>query len=344
MGNNLQKLPRVYLDTNVLLDIGDRRVDHEELAALVGAMDRVGAVLVVSSAHFLDAASGRSEVRSRLVAAIEQFPRAGFVRSNPWRHERGAFRDVREGRVPPAELPDLDLYPFRLAFADPTPASAYAGTAPIFSYAAERQREFQRLRETGFESDKLVNDLLRLSSVATRARSPREAAQLLNTTASLEELARIERELVPHFDVLRLIGEITAAEAARTGAPLRAVVMNWVTDQAVTLVPEPWYGPHDRDQWLAAARCSAPGWFLVAQVARHQGNNPHRVPKRSDAVDRAHVCHLPYVDVGTVDRETHEIVSRALDELEVGRKPTLVRYGNGVLSMIARAVEDRTGG
>ena len=304
--------PLVYLDTGVLLSIADREWSTGEVTALLEAIARANAVLVISTAHLWDQLTAATGSRVRFVRALDWFPHVCF----------GA---VEAGRLQLVALnrPSQDL----AAFAFPVPL--IGGTTLL------RLRIVDALRWKGVRAATAAAAMEPKLTQPQRRRAIEGVFEIMNASDRAGVAAAAAR-FVEHMPGARgFRGRI--ARAALTSFPWRWVRavgerVGWPSVERVRAgaTRRPWPSPeHDV------------GAHLASVLAVGHEKNEKRAPRRSDHVDGVHLYFAPFVHVFTADAPTLHHVRKRLDTL--AETKTVHVVANGDRPAIVSAIRSISG-
>lgn len=307
--------PRVYLDSAILLDIADGRLDRGLLSRLLAAMTKRPKWLVVSRDHMQDVMS-RTDAgnRDRFAAAVEQFPFRAVVHKEP--HEIEPWTDGPR---------DIELRPvaaFRELLQEPAAAPYLAKLATAQEQLHVASSSAQAVRRTDPPLSPKGNKFV---------------------TRCLVTLARGWMGT----DVPGILAMWEAEAEESLSDAERSSIISMLTPWAGLLSDyEREYSPsaEDRDKLLQnfrdsfddASREHSPGMFLARRLSGCWHRNVHRKPRRSDSVDGMHASYFPYVDVATCDASAFSCLAPHIGAVSGIRRPILLK--NGDLTALVEAV------
>lgn len=302
-----QEWPRVYLDSGVLLEIADGRLDESRLSQLVALMTRRPKWLVVSRDHMQDVVS-RTDVssRDRFAAAVELFPFRAVVYREP--HEIEPWTSGQR---------DIQLRPmvaFRELLAEPTAAPHLARLAAVQDRMHRAASTSQIARRTSPSLSAKGSELV-IGCLVTLA----NGWMGTDVPAILAMWEGDAQDALPDRERQSIIGMLS---------PWAQVLADYERD----------YSPsaEDRvklllmliDSFDDHSHIHSPGMFLARRLGSCWHRNVARKPRRSDSVDGMHASFFPYVDIATCDASAFSCLSPWLDKVCGIRRPIVVRNGD----------------
>jgi len=305
------RLPRLYLDTAVLIEIGDGSIARLVLERLLDAVTSHAVMAVVSLQHLQDALHpGEAENAGRLATALEMFPVLGLV-------DRGPFE------IEPWEQPSGDIVIL------PCGNIREVINAPSRDATISRHQEVLRASHAGIVTETGMRRVVsapgafgvgrpslrlpaRLEPVAQYVVAMmvvavdyqitdliEDGATALGVTLSREDREVLGLSLMPALGLLaHLAGELAALSPDERGRVAKSM-----------------FATPDR----------SPGHWLSNQVSGAHRRNILRDPRASDGLDLMHVSHFPYVDVATCDRTTFAAVEPSIRSGIGPRSPRIFR-------------------
>ena len=300
---------RLYLDLADLYEIGDGRVQPDELRALVRAMSDTDTMLVLSRDHVHDAAGGGP-------SSLESLARAAEV-----------FQPVLAVMDGPDEVEPLTCTNYREI---------------VFSDAAERHIAIVGAAYDEMHQGEAAAHRIVAADAPPRIRT-RSASQLGSQCYVSLCMGNIgdDPEVIVSFWELELPASVTPEEREAILVRLRGVAVALPAIRALATehglditdalrMPGTW----------AADPTAWPGHQLAQQVHVGRHRDERRKPRRSDWPDVEHAKHFPYVDVATCDANTLTTVQRVLPTLTCPRRAVVLN--NRRLDRVVAAV--RAGG
>lgn len=293
--------PRLFLDTAVLIEIGDGRIDSGLLDELLDAVAQHAFVLLVTPHHLQDALRpGERDNVARLATALESFPALGVVDRGP--------DEIEPWDSPTGDIAILPCGNIREILEWPQGQDVLA-----HQHRAQRSGHAGIVTATGMR--RACPDLkvpARLQPVAQYA--------LVMMVVTLEP--RIQDLVEEGADALGI--KLTAADRDTVGMWLVPVLglLAHLAPELAALSPDE-RGRIAKSIFPEQER--SPGRWLGGRVSGCRWRNIQREPLPSDAIDVSHVQHFPYVDVATCDRETFGSLQRHVADISGPRRPTVFR-------------------
>jgi hypothetical protein len=324
---------RLYLDTAILIDRADGRIDPELARRLDSAVLRKHAQVVVSVAHFWDIHASLSDVdRARAVATIGELPNLRRVVVPPSKIEAPRIESAMRGEPFDSETPDIVL-----GLVEDLPGiiqetrNGFVALAQMGSGMAEAGNT-ARVASSGGRASPTAEEFFR------RLIGGESPIELLKTIG-LDE-ARV-RELVSQVSNLGPLMSV-ATEAVRKeiatvdGDP--TILFRELKRRRGSPASLSWSSVRGGDQrWLDTAKRYGHGLYLSKRLSQMRAGDPQRQIKKSDLADLDHAVYLPYMDLATVDRENYGAIQGALQEVQPSR-PVRV-FKNGRLGDLLDALE-----
>lgn len=348
--DELGRRRRVSLDSAVLMSIADGKRTTAEVSRLHEAMERVGAVLIVSEAHCSDAAAAEdAATRSRIATAIDAFPQSAYVLGDfayPQYVALRRFLDDAPDAAPAAPYDVVLLQRPQLGaslLCEPTQLAQFQSSARNNAAFAQLQRFAYILRGAQSAPPGLVRSMIPAIVRADTA----------------DKLATAAFELVPELAAIR----DTPAAADRPAwwpalesawPQIRAQLHNMAAFRHVSvedLIEHVIRQPVSAilgfvaldvrggfERWLDAARQVAPGFYFSAKLAEVNVRDGRRRPDEGDRADHLHAMLAPYMDLVTVDRHNFEPLDRARRQATTIRPSVFLRNPAGSLQEIIDAI------
>lgn len=299
--------PRVYLDSGILLDIADGRLDPELWTRLLASMTTQPKWLVVTLDHMQDVlARTESGSRGRFGVAVERFPFRAVVSREPYEIEpwSGGLRDI--------QLRPIDR--FQDLLVEPAAAPKLAELAAAQDQMHLAASTVQSIRRTSAPlSAKASQFVIRCLVTLQRGWMGTDVPAIVAMWESGNGDVLLDAERQTVIDML---------------TPWAALLADY--DQQYPLSAE------DRERLLRTFRDSfdynsrehSPGMFLAHRLSGCWQRNVTRKPRRSDYVDGMHASYFPYVDVATCDASAFSCLAPYVEMVRGVRYPVIVRNGD----------------
>jgi hypothetical protein len=347
----------VYLDSAVINDIADGKVPPNDVDRLHDAMRAVDGLLVVSFAHIWDFSNHTDHgTRTRVSHAIDAFPRAGILLTDPGEQEREDLRqngDSDEGLRD--DLP-LELRSLRLELVSDFQRQVFdnakliAGVEQLVDVGlkfveAERQAKLAGLAAVPKPPRTFVEECLAILLSADDLEEAISRVSVLSDSISdppmpIESRQQIDLQLRALWPSISASREILPNNG---GAPLSPETTARLVSRRPELVTVGFAGAEIRggeERWNALAAKVAPGLAIVAALARNKRRNAARKVKGGDPPDALHVAFIPYMDLATIDGENLSAIEPTLRLMRPRRHGTVISNpGRDLALLIAKVTE-----